>query len=136
VTWHAFANKKLYKLGSLMSARMEFLPSFLPSLLKGSRISEGFQSLLQYTVTLQHDTLHVFLGKGNERRHSHVCYACKVWHRLYYFVCLVVNGVNTDSFILLTPIDFLSSVRTFMLEVMEMSKDFPHCFPYTIILYC
>jgi hypothetical protein len=44
--------------------------------------------------------------------------------------------MNTDSFILLTPIDFLSSVRTFMLEVMEMSEDFPHCFPYTIILYC
>jgi hypothetical protein len=28
---------------------------------------------------------------------------------------------------MLTHIDFLSSVRTFMFEVMEMSEDFPYC---------
>jgi hypothetical protein len=44
--------------------------------------------------------------------------------------------MNTESFTMLTPIDFLSSVRTFMFEVLEMSEDFPHCFPNTVILQC
>jgi hypothetical protein len=89
-----------------------------------------------HRVLLQCDTLHLFFGNGNERRHSHICYISKVCHRLYYFICLMVNGMNTESFILLAPIDFLFSVRTFMFEVMEMSEDFPYCFPNTIILYC
>jgi hypothetical protein len=49
---------------------------------------------------------------------------------------LMVNGMNIDSFIVLKPIDLLSSVRTLQFEVMEMSEDFPHCFPNTIIFYC
>jgi hypothetical protein len=59
-------------------------------------------------------------------------YICKVCHRLYYFIYLKVNRMSTESFIMLTPIDFLSSVRTFMFEVMKMSKDFPHYFSNTI----
>jgi hypothetical protein len=47
-----------------------------------------------------------------------------------------VNGMKTDSFIVLTPIDLLSSVRTLQFEVMEMSEDFSHCFPNAIIFYC
>jgi hypothetical protein len=47
----------------------------------------------------------------------------------------MVNGMNTNRFIMLTHIDFLSSVRTFMFEVLEMSKDCRHCFPNTIILH-
>jgi hypothetical protein len=37
----------------------------------------------------------------------------------------MVNVMNTDSFIMLTPVVFLSTVSTFMFEVMEMSEDFP-----------
>jgi hypothetical protein len=32
----------------------------------------------------------------------------------YYFICLMVNGMNTDSFIMHTPTDFHSSVRTLL----------------------
>jgi hypothetical protein len=39
-------------------------------LLKGNMVSEGVPSLLQYRVSLQCDTLHVFFGNGNERRYS------------------------------------------------------------------
>jgi hypothetical protein len=47
----------------------------------------------------------------------------------------MVNRMNTDRFIMLTPIDFLSSVWTFMFEVMEMSEDFPHFFLNPVSLY-
>jgi hypothetical protein len=97
-------------------------------LLKGSRTSEGFLSLLQYSISLQCDILHVCFGNGNERIYSHICCFSKVCHRLNYYICLMVNRMNTDRFIMLTPIDFLSSVWTFMFEVMEMSEDFPHFF--------
>jgi hypothetical protein len=43
--------------------------------------------------------------------------------------------MNTDMFITLTPIDFLSSVWTFMFEVMEMSEDFPHFIAIPVILH-
>jgi hypothetical protein len=39
-------------------------------LLKGSRISEGFPSLLQYIVLLQFDILNVVFGNWHERRYS------------------------------------------------------------------
>jgi hypothetical protein len=43
--------------------------------------------------------------------------------------------MNTARFIILTPIDFLSSVWTFTFEVMEMNEDFPHFFPNPVTLH-
>jgi hypothetical protein len=103
-------------------------------LLKGSRIDEGFPSLLQYIVSLPCDILHVFLVMGM-REYIPICCFHNVGQRLYYYICLMVNTMDTGRFIMLTPIDFLSSVWTFMFEVMEMSEDFPHCFPNPVTLH-
>jgi hypothetical protein len=96
---------------------------------------KAFLSTSIHRVSLHCGILHVCFGNGNERRHSHICWKYKVRHRLYYFISLMVNGMNTDNFVMITPIYFLSNVRTFMFQVVEMSEDFPHCLPNTIILH-
>jgi hypothetical protein len=90
-------------------------------LLKGSRISEVFPLLLEYIEIYSSMTpCMYFVGNGNERGHSHICYIYKNCQRLHYFISVMVNGLNTDSFIILTPIVFLSTVRTFIFKIMEM----------------
>jgi hypothetical protein len=91
-------------------------------LLKGSRISEVFPLLLEYIEIYSSMTpCMYFVGNGNERGHSHICYIYKNCQRLHYFISVMVNGLNTDSFIILTPIVFLSTVRTFIFKIMEMT---------------
>jgi hypothetical protein len=103
-----------------MSARMEFLHV-------AKRKQDKWRlSLITsiHRVSLQCAVLHVCFGNGSERIYSHIYCFCKVCHRLYYYICLMVNRMNTDRLIMLTPIYFLSSWRTFMFEVMEMKTFF------------
>jgi hypothetical protein len=104
-------------------------------LLKGSRRGEGFPSLLQYIEFHFPVISYTYFLVMGMSEYIPIYIPSVRFDMDCIITFLMLNTMNTDRFIMLTPIDFLSSVWTFMFEVMEMSEDFPHCFPNPVTLH-